>query len=139
MASLLEEVNKIYGTRILLSEETCKSIRDRLMVRELDMVQVKGRSQIMTIYELVGPHPSGGPPPWLDIFATGLELYRQRQWAEAAQLFEEVMRLKPQDCPSQVFVKRCRSLAKKPPPPDWQAVATVEANQLPLLSNQKSF
>ena len=128
MASLLEEVNKIYGTRILLSEETCKSIRDHLVVRELDTVQVRGRSQTMTIYELVGPLPSGGPPPWLDIFATGLKLYRQRRWAEAAQLFEEVMRLKPQDCPSQVFVKRCRSLAKKPPPPDWQAVAMVEAN-----------
>jgi adenylate cyclase len=61
-SSLLEEVNKIYGTRILLSEETCKSIRDHLMVRELDMVQMKGRSQTLTIYELVGAHPSGGGP-----------------------------------------------------------------------------
>ncbi len=128
MASLLEEVNKIYGTRILLSEETCKSIRDHLVVRELDMVQVRGRSQTMTIYELVGPYPGGALPPWLDVFATGLQLYRHRQWAEAAQLFEEVLRLKPQDRPSQVFVERCRSFAKTPPPPDWQAVAMVEAN-----------
>ncbi len=82
----------------------------------------------MTIYELVGPYPGGALPPWLDVFATGLQLYRHRQWAEAAQLFEEVLRLKPQDRPSQVFVKRCRSFVKTPPPSDWQAVAMVEAN-----------
>ena len=126
LASLLEEVNKVYGTRILLSEETCQRVKDHLVVRELDRVRVRGRRQTVTIYELVGPFPRQGLPPWLGSFATGLLAYRQQQWDEASQAFEEVLRLKPGDRPAQVFLKRCRSLAEKPPPSDWQAVYLVE-------------
>jgi adenylate cyclase len=59
LASRLEGVNKVYGTRILLSEETSKRVKDSLLVRELDLVQVKGRDRPVTIYELVGFSPSG--------------------------------------------------------------------------------
>jgi adenylate cyclase len=128
MAALLEEVNKVYGTRILLSEETCQRVKDHLLVRELDRVRVRGRSQNLTIYELVGPFPREGFPPWLDFFATGLTAYRNRQWDEASQAFQEVLRLKPGDRPAEVFLKRCRSLAAKPPPANWQAIFILEPN-----------
>jgi adenylate cyclase len=120
VASLLEEVNKVYGTRILLSEETCRRVRDHLVVRELDLVQVKGRDQVLTVYELVGPYPQEGLPPWLESFAAGLRAYRRRQWDKASQAFGEVLLRKPGDHPAQVFLERCRSLAAAPPPPDWQ-------------------
>ena len=126
LASLLEEVNKVYGTRILLSEETCQRVKSHLVVRELDMVRIRGRRQTMTIYELVGPYPREGFPPWLDFFATGLTAYRNRQWEEASQAFQEVLLLKPGDRPAEVFLKRCRSLAEKPPPANWQAVFILE-------------
>ncbi len=127
VASLLEEVNKVYGTRILLSEETCQRVKDHLLVRELDLVQVKGRDQAFTVYELVGPYPREGLPPWLESFAAGLKAYRHRQWDRASQAFGEVLLRKPGDHPAQVFLERCRSYAAAPPPPDWQG-----AFQFPL-------
>ena len=127
LASLLEEINKEYGTRILLSEETCQRIKDKLVVRELDRVRLRDRSQPLTIYELVGPHPRQGFPPWLDAFATGLTAYRNCQWDKASQAFQEVLHLKPEDRPAQVFLKRCRSLAEAPPPPDWQGVFILKS------------
>jgi adenylate cyclase len=127
LASRLEGVNKAYGTRILLSEETARLVRDRLLVRELDLVQVKGRSQPVTIYELVGPYPPAGPPAWMDYFAVGLGAYRQRQWEEASQAFWEVLNLNPGDRPAQVFLGRCRFFAAAPPPPDWQGVFVLES------------
>jgi len=126
LASRLEGVNKVYGTRILLSENTCSQVKDLLLVRELDLVQVKGRGQPVTIYELLGPRPPDGKPPWLDYFAAGLQLYRTRQWEEASQAFNEALRLKPHDRPSQVFLGRCRFFAVAPPPSGWQGVFVLE-------------
>jgi adenylate cyclase len=127
LASRLEGVNKVYGTRILLSEETSKRVKDSLLVRELDLVLVKGRGQPVTIYELVGASPSQGALAWLTAFAGGLEAYRRRQWQEATRAFEEVLHLKPGDRPAQVFIERCRSYAADPPPPDWQGVFILES------------
>ena len=126
LASRLEGVNKVYGTRILLSENTCRHVQDRLLVRELDLVQVKGRGQPVTIYELLGSQPPEGRPPWLDYFAAGLKAYRDRDWEEASQAFGEVLQLRPEDRPSQVFLGRCRFFAVAPPPLDWQGVFVLE-------------
>ncbi len=127
LASRLEGVNKAYGTRILLSEETANLVKDRLLVRELDAVQVKGRSKPVNIYELVGLFPSQGTPAWLDYFAAGLRAYRNRQWEEASLAFGEVLTLKPGDRPAQVFLGRCRFFAVASPPPDWQGVFILES------------
>jgi adenylate cyclase len=127
LASRLEGVNKAYGTRILLSEETANLVKDRLLVRELDSVQVKGRSKPVNIYELVGLFPSQGTPAWLDYFAAGLRAYRNRQWEEASLAFGEVLTLKPGDRPTQVFLGRCRFFTVASPPPDWQGVFILES------------
>jgi adenylate cyclase len=127
LASRLEGVNKAYGTRILLSEETAGQVKDRLLVRELDSVQVKGRGRPVTVYELVGMYPPEGVPAWLEHFAAGLEAYRRRQWEEASQAFWEVLNLNPGDRPAQVFLGRCRFFAAAPPPSEWQGVYILES------------
>jgi adenylate cyclase len=127
LASRLEGVNKVYGTRILLSDDTRRYLQDRFLVRELDRVQVKGRGQPVTIYELIGNSLPEGSYPWLDYFAAGLQAYRSRQWEEASQAFNEVLRLKPQDRPTQVFLGRCRFFSAAPPPADWQGVFVLNA------------
>jgi adenylate cyclase len=127
LASRLEGVNKVYGTRILLSDKTCQHVKDRLLVRELDLVQVKGRGRPVTVYELLGAYPPEGNYPWLEYFAAGLQAYRQQQWEEASQAFNEVLRLKPHDRPTQVFLGRCRFFAVAPPPSDWQGVFVLDA------------
>jgi adenylate cyclase len=126
LASRLEGVNKVYGTRVLLSEETSQRVKDRLLVREVDLVQVKGRAQPVRVYELLGSLPPDGLPPWLDHFAAGLQAYRHRQWEEASQAFGEVLLLKPGDRPTQVFLGRCRFFAVAPPPSEWQGVFNLD-------------
>ena len=53
IASRLENLNKTYATEIIISESTQTRITGRLTVRELDSVRVKGKKQIIKIYELV--------------------------------------------------------------------------------------
>src|SRR6202044_3134542 len=55
LASRLEGLNKDFGTRILVSEFKFWQIGDRKFVaRELDLIRVKGKSQPVKIYELLG-------------------------------------------------------------------------------------
>jgi len=47
-------LNKYYGTKILISDTTYGEVRDMILCRELDTIQVKGKSQAVTIYEPLG-------------------------------------------------------------------------------------
>ncbi len=51
LGSRLESLNKYYGTKILISDTTYAEVRDMVFCRELDTIQVKGKSQAVTIYE----------------------------------------------------------------------------------------
>jgi len=57
LASRLEGTSKQYGTDIVISENTYKPYARRLIVRELDLITVKGKSEPVRIYELVGIRP----------------------------------------------------------------------------------
>lgn len=56
IASRLEGINKDYGTRICISHTVFKEAGDRLCVRPIDEVAVKGRRSKVPIYELVGAY-----------------------------------------------------------------------------------
>jgi len=53
IASRLEGLNKIYGTNIIISENTYKIIKDKFKTRKLDTVKVKGKKKPIVIYELL--------------------------------------------------------------------------------------
>ena len=54
LASRLEGASKQYGTDLIISDNTYKDYKDRLYVRELDFITVKGKSEPVIVYELVG-------------------------------------------------------------------------------------
>jgi len=126
LAFRLEGANRHYGTRILLSEATFRRLGDAFLVRELDQVQVKGRMQPVTIYELLGPQPGDGIPEWLQLFSYGRSAYREGLWQQAANYFQEVLRRKEDDGPARLFLRRCLEFVKNPPPPNWQGVFILD-------------
>jgi adenylate cyclase len=54
LGSRLESLNKYYGTRIIISDTTYHAVREMVLCRELDTIQVKGKSEAVTIYEPIG-------------------------------------------------------------------------------------
>ncbi len=54
VASRLEGINKEYGTRLCISHSVFKEAGERLCVRPIDDVAVKGRRGLVPIYELMG-------------------------------------------------------------------------------------
>src|SRR3954453_18950171 len=56
LAARLEGANKYYGTRVLLAASTVDALRSRPLLRRLDLLQVKGKSQPTLAYESFGHH-----------------------------------------------------------------------------------
>lgn len=126
LASRLEGVNKQYGTEILMSEATHDLLGDQFLTREIDSVQVKGRRQPVTIFELVDyPSPSG-ERSWLSAFEAGRKFYQICDWSQAEKYFQEVLQHKPDDQPAKVFLERCLHYRQDPPPAEWQGVFVLK-------------
>ncbi|HEY1406183.1 MAG TPA: adenylate/guanylate cyclase domain-containing protein [Spirochaetota bacterium] len=53
LGARLEGTNKVYGTAIIISEFTYEHVKDKVIVRELDLIKVKGKHLPVKIYELV--------------------------------------------------------------------------------------
>ncbi len=114
LAARLEQANKFYGTEIMLSEATYRRLGNTFLVRELDLVQVQGRAQPVTVYELLGLAPIDGPPAWLPLFEAGRAAFKEGKIAEAASRFFEILDLYHEDPPARVFLKRCQKRLDNP-------------------------
>jgi adenylate cyclase len=128
LASRLEGLNKEYSTHIILSETTYVALRDiGFLVRELDLIRVKGKLLPVTIYELMGRRETAGNLAELaEIFSKGREAYKLREWAEAKRRFESVLSRWPDDGPARVFVGRCEEYLAEEPPADWEGIYVMK-------------
>jgi adenylate cyclase len=123
LASRLEGANKTYGTRILISEATWEQVRDRLATRQLDVIQVQGKTTPSRIFEVLGfPPLSAGQAAMVQRFEAGLEAYRAQRWDEALHCFQQTLAEAPEDRPSQLYIQRCAAFKVTPPPPEWDGV-----------------
>jgi adenylate cyclase len=128
LAHRLQEANRHYGTRLIISDAARSRAGTGFLVRELDRVRVRGRVQPVTIFELVWAAPGEPTPLWLTSFQKGREAYLERDWPQATLSFEEVIRLKPADGPAALYLRRCRRHLSAPPPPDWEGVSVLDGS-----------
>ena len=128
LASRLESLNRIYGTRILISESTRLAAGDSFEARLVDWVVVKGREGSIPIYELLSR--AGQLDPALrevcDRYGQGLSLYRARRFPEAKACFRQCLETRPDDGPSHVMLARCEQYIVSPPARDWDGVHVME-------------
>lgn len=122
LASRLEWVNKVYGTQICASEVIEEKMREKFEFRFLDRIRVKGKKLPIGIFELVGEkgHIDSERQKTLLDFGRGIELYTERKFSEAENLFEVLASLG--DIPSQKYLERCKYFQKNTPPLDWDGV-----------------
>jgi len=87
IASRLEGINKETGTRICVSHSVFKEAGERLCVRPIDDVTVKGRRSKIPIYELLGVF--GADDPGLEPDPATLELCKMTRLAYEALIKED--------------------------------------------------
>jgi adenylate cyclase len=128
LAARLEGLNKVYGTHILCTEFTARALDDRFLLRELDIVKVKGKAEAVVIYELVGwrDRQDETRPALCSLFGEGLGAYRLQQWDRAEELFRQILDTTPADGPSRLYLERIASFRNNPPPADWHGITAFE-------------
>jgi adenylate cyclase len=129
IGSRLEGANRQYGTGIIISEHTYKSVHKYVIARELDMLLVSGKTEPIRVYELIGMKNGRlgtEQMKLLEFYAEGLRLYRQREWQKAIVTFRQGLAHSPGDRPSQLYIERSELYLTAPPPPDWNGVFILE-------------
>ncbi len=124
LGARLEGANKLYSTSIIISENTYREVKDRAIVRELDIVRVLGKEKPVRIYELLGMDalPQIEKDFIVEAYTKGLSAYREKRWYQGLKEFRRVLRYFPTDGPSVLYTKRCMDYIESPPPDDWTAV-----------------
>jgi adenylate cyclase len=103
LGARLEASNKIYGTRIMISEATLSQAGEGFIVRELDDLVVRGRTQPVKVFELVGTREDGVSQQVERVLAAyerGRAAAAAEKWREALSAFEEALAVDPEDGPS---------------------------------------
>jgi len=128
LAARLEGVNKLYGTWILISEDTKNLVGDAIVTRKLDRVRVVGKSVPIRLFQALEEkgHLPSEMQPLLDTYEAALEHFEERRWTLARKGFEECLALNPEDGPSLRYHKLAVEYEKNPPPEAWDGVFKME-------------
>jgi adenylate cyclase len=128
LAARLEGANKAYGSLIMIGPRTYELARDHIEVRELDKIRVAGKTEAVTVYELLAlknklPEEKRET---VERYHDALRLYRQMRFSEAAAVLEARLARDPRDGPTAALLERCRKYMETPPPPSWDGVASLD-------------
>jgi adenylate cyclase len=119
VASRLESLNKQYGTTILVSENVYKAAQEDFVFRFLDFVVVKGETQGISVYELIGRKAEKSEMnPIIAKYEEAFQAYRNRRFAEAMDLLKDQLH----DGPSRTLHARCSDFLQNPPPASWDGL-----------------
>ena len=121
LASRLEGLNKQYGTTIIASDRIFEDARAQFDFRLLDWVTVKGKTEAIKIYELLGQKGEAGElRETVAAYEDAFGAYVKRDFAAAIAILEKY----DADAPSAVLIDRCRAFQQTPPTADWRGVYT---------------
>jgi len=130
LASRLEGLTKLYGAGILISGQTLTYLDDshNYSYRFVDRVRVKGKQAPVAIFEVY----EGDEELLKQLktqtktsFEQAVLLYSQQQFAQAQQIFQEILQINTQDKAAILYVKRCEKYQKYGVPEEWEGVEAL--------------
>lgn len=112
LASRLEGLTKVYKTSIIVSEDSLLKIKDpsRYNYRFLDVARVKGKREATFLYEIFDGESTAIrklKSETLALYNSGIELYKEKQYSQAAAVFEQVLRVNESDATALLYYQRC--------------------------------
>jgi adenylate cyclase len=112
LASRIESLTKNYGVSLLITQQTFDRLTNPgdYAIRVIDKVQVKGKSEWVTVYEVFDAdlaEVKAGKLATLQLFTEALSLYNMKSFRQAAGLFADCLRQNPGDKVARIYLERC--------------------------------
>jgi adenylate cyclase len=130
LASRLESANKLYGTCLIISQDTYERLTPgRFKVRILDFIRVKGKANAVKIYEVYGVENESpdSHDAYYKTYNTAFEAYLSGDYSFAKTHFLKALSLRPQDLCAKRLIARLETLAIETIPPGWDgSVSLIE-------------
>lgn len=128
-----ESACKIFGVYVIVSQSSRDEARvtGEFIFRKLGRVRVKGKSEPLALYQLVGFERNAGEETGnlIDKFEEALQLYYSRSFETAMKLFREVEVFEQSHLsagsvinPSGYYIEKCREMLKDEPEKQWKGV-----------------
>ncbi|RLD31099.1 MAG: hypothetical protein DRI83_12965, partial [Bacteroidetes bacterium] len=127
LASRLEGLTKLYGSSIIITEETLIKISDPTSYhyRFLDIVKVKGKKEAVYIFEITDGDPEDIrelKAKTKDLFTQAIQAYKSKEFSQALDAFKEVVDINPFDMASLQYIQRCQKFIDLGFPDDWDGI-----------------
>lgn len=132
LASRLEGLTKIYRTSIIISEDTLIKLEnpEKYNFRFLDIARVKGKKEAVYVFEVLDGEPEEVKLLKIEtktLFGKGIELYKNKKFEEALDVFAEVVKINSRDSAAAFYVNRCKRNLSKGIPDDWSGIEVFDA------------
>lgn len=115
LASRLEGLNKPYHSHIIISEFTKAGLKQEYVIRELDLVKVKGKNEPVEIFEVLDfGNPNTEFLQEYGKYKEALGLYKNSRFNEALEILKELF-AKTNTYLYSVYIERCEHFIANPP------------------------
>jgi adenylate cyclase len=130
-ASRIEGLTKYFGAQVIISESTLGRMEDRsaFAYRSLGKVQVKGKHDVLRIYEVL----DGLPDAVLRLkmatrndFEAGLESYFRKEFTQAVEAFRRVLDIHDTDRAAQIYLGNAALFLKEGVDAAWKGELRME-------------
>ncbi|MES2802120.1 MAG: adenylate/guanylate cyclase domain-containing protein [Bdellovibrionota bacterium] len=118
----VESLTKNYHAKILISENTYLEIKNEFIVREVDNVRVKGKNRAVKIYELISHGQTHTEMAFFNSYHQALQMFYTKQFNEAELAFAELLKQKPEDFLTQMYLERSTYCKENPVSETWDGV-----------------
>ncbi|MEM9538496.1 MAG: response regulator [Cyanobacteria bacterium P01_E01_bin.42] len=117
LASRLEQLTKEYSINLVISHHTLAALKNPIEYnfRFIDKLKVKGKNREVAIFEVL----DGDDPKSRELkistssrFEEGILFYWKKSYVEAAQRFEECLKLNAGDLVARLYLQRCSQYLK---------------------------
>lgn len=124
LANRLENINKIYGTKIIVSHTVFSEIKNQFALRFIDHVIISGRRESNCIYELCGEKEEVefDIEAYREQFTHAFQAYQNQKWDDAIIAFKQCMVIFPKDTLAPLFINRVENFKISPPAEDWKGI-----------------
>ena len=129
LASRLEGLTRTYGVDIILGPTATEFAREEFLVRSIDRVQVKGKSEPVEISWLVAARSDPIDPEFvrhLETYEEGFRKFRHRDFHAAKILLSRFLGFYPNDHLAKLYLQRVLKFEAAPPDTAWDAVEVFE-------------
>ncbi len=131
LAARIESLTKRYDAALLISDGTRSKLRDprAYEMRALEKVIVKGKSEPVTVYEVLDGLPDAERESKLrarDSFTAAWKLYCDGAIEDALEGFRATQKENAADATCALYVARCQQLLKSGVPDDWDGTVRLD-------------